>query len=59
MTPGTSALFALTANAVTDKVSEAFRGSHAELLHTNLSSDQAAQLREVFSDVDEQEPLRA
>ncbi|GAA4876634.1 DUF1269 domain-containing protein [Actinomycetospora straminea] len=59
VTPGSSALFALTANAVTDKVSEAFRGSHAELLHTNLSSDQEAALREVFTDVDEQEPLKA
>jgi uncharacterized membrane protein len=55
VTPGTSALFALTSNAVTDKVVEAFRGSHAELLHTNLSSDQEEQLREVFGDVDEGE----
>jgi uncharacterized membrane protein len=55
VTPGSSALFAMTANAVTDKVVEAFRGSHAELLHTNLSGDQEAQLREVFGDVDESE----
>ncbi|PVZ05397.1 DUF1269 domain-containing protein [Actinomycetospora cinnamomea] len=56
VTPGTSALFALTSNAVQDKVVEAFRGSHAELLHTNLSSEQEAQLREVFTDVDEEAP---
>lgn len=55
VTPGSSALFAMTANAVTDKVADAFRGSHAELLHTNLSGDQEAQLREVFGDVDESE----
>jgi uncharacterized membrane protein len=56
VTPGSSALFALTSNAVTDKVADAFRGSHAELLHTNLSGDQEEQLREVFGDVDEAEP---
>jgi uncharacterized membrane protein len=55
VTPGSSALFAMTANAVTDKVSEAFHGSQAELLHTNLSSEQEAQLREIFGDVDENE----
>jgi uncharacterized membrane protein len=59
VTPGTSALFALTSNAVTDKVVEAFRGSHAELLHTNLSSDQEEQLRGVFGDVEETEPTGA
>jgi len=52
VTPGTSALFALTANAVTDKVADAFRGSQAELLHTNLSGDQEAALREAFADED-------
>src|SRR3954454_10137232 len=59
VTPGTSALFALTSNAVTDKVVDAFRGSHAELLHTNLSSDQEQQLREVFGDVDDAQPAGA
>ncbi|MDD7942369.1 DUF1269 domain-containing protein [Actinomycetospora lutea] len=58
VTPGSSALFALTANAVTDKVSEAFRGSQAELLHTNLSGDQEARLREAFSDVDDDAPAQ-
>ena len=50
VTPGTSALFALTSEGVPDKVAEAFRGVDGELLHTNLSSEQEAQLREVFSD---------
>jgi uncharacterized membrane protein len=58
VTPGTSALFALTANAVQDRVAGAFRGSQAELLHTNLSSDQESQLREAFSDVEDEEPAR-
>jgi len=50
VTPGTSALFALTSDGVPDKVAEAFRGIDGELLHTNLSSEQEAQLREVFSE---------
>src|SRR3954452_6236750 len=59
VTPGTSALFALTSNAVTDKVADAFRGSQAELLHTNLSSEQEEQLRGVFGEVEETERTRA
>jgi uncharacterized membrane protein len=35
---------------VPDKVAEAFRGVNGELLHTNLSAEQEAQLREVFSE---------
>jgi uncharacterized membrane protein len=50
VTPGTSALFALTSDGVPDKVAEAFRGVDGELLHTNLSKEQEAQLREVFSE---------
>jgi uncharacterized membrane protein len=50
VTPGTSALFALTSDGVPDKVAAAFQGTHGELLHTNLSNDQEAQLREVFSE---------
>lgn len=51
VTPGTSALFVMTSDAVMDKVKEAF-ASHepSELLFTNLSSDQEAALREVFVD---------
>jgi uncharacterized membrane protein len=50
ITPGTSALFLMTSDAVQDKVVGAFEGTHAELLHTNLSSDQEAKLREVFAE---------
>lgn len=50
VTPGTSALFVLTSEAVTDKVKDAFEGSRAELIHTNLSDEQEAKLREVFTE---------
>jgi uncharacterized membrane protein len=50
VTPGSSALFAMTENAVTDRVLDAFRGTQAELISTNLSSEQEAKLREAFED---------
>jgi uncharacterized membrane protein len=50
VTPGTSALFALTSDGVPDKIAEAFRGVQGEVLHTNLSDDQEKQLREVFDE---------
>lgn len=51
VTPGTSALFLLTSDAVTDKVHAAFAGGpRAELLFTNLSNEQEAALRDAFSD---------
>jgi len=50
VTPGTSALFALTSDAVMDKVHEAFEGVPAELIYTNLSADEEARLREAFGD---------
>ena len=49
VTPGTSALFALTSGAVYDKVAAEFAGTEAELIHTNLSDEQEAKLREAFS----------
>ena len=49
VTPGTSALFAMTSDAVTDRVAEAFRGTQAELIRTNLSGDQEQRLREAFA----------
>ncbi|MCW0213513.1 MAG: DUF1269 domain-containing protein [Pseudonocardia sp.] len=52
VTPGTSALFVMTSNAVTDKVLDRFKGSGASLISTNLSSEQEAQLREAFSEVE-------
>ena len=50
VTEGTSAVFMMTADAVTDKVTDAIRdsGLEFELFYTNLSKDQEAQLREDF-----------
>lgn len=50
VTPGTSALFALTTNAVTDRVLENFKGTRAELISTNLSAEQEARLRQAFEE---------
>ena len=50
ITPGTSALFLMSSDAVIDKVREAFRGQQAELVSTNLSNEQERNLREVFSE---------
>jgi uncharacterized membrane protein len=51
VTPGTSALFLMTSGAVMEKVRDAFSGQGpAELLHTNLDSEQEAKLREVFAE---------
>jgi uncharacterized membrane protein len=49
ITPGTSALFVLTSDAVVDKVKDAFTGHEPDdLIFTNLSDDQEAALRQVF-----------
>ena len=50
VTPGTSALFALTSDAVLDKVRGAFAGNEPELLETNLSGEQESKLREAFAE---------
>lgn len=50
VTPGTSALFALTSGAVLDRVRGAFAGNEPELLETNLSGEEEAKLREVFAE---------
>jgi uncharacterized membrane protein len=50
ITPGTSALFLLTTDAVVDRVQEAFAGTHAELLITNLSREEEDALRLAFDD---------
>ena len=50
VTPGTSALFVLTSDAVMDKVHAAFAGQNPELVYTNLSADEEARLHEVFDD---------
>ena len=52
VTPGTSALFVMTSDAVQDKVFAAVKeaGLHGQLVHTNLSDDQEQRLREAFSE---------
>ncbi|VTR75535.1 DUF1269 domain-containing protein [Cellulomonas hominis] len=52
VTPGTSALFLLSSDAVPDKVVGALKdqGIHGELLQTNLSEADEAQLREAFEE---------
>jgi uncharacterized membrane protein len=50
VTPGTSALFALTSDAVFDRVREAFKDNEPELLETNLSGEEESRLREAFAE---------
>jgi uncharacterized membrane protein len=52
VTPGTSALFLLSSEAVMDRVSDRFKDTRAELISTNLTYDQEAKLREAFSEED-------
>lgn len=49
VTPGTSALFVLTAGAVVDRVAEAFTDAKAELIETNLSREDEDKLRNAFA----------
>jgi uncharacterized membrane protein len=50
VTPGTSALFVLSSDAVIDRIKDVFQDSHAELIASNLSAEQEAKLREVFTE---------
>jgi len=51
VTPGTSALFLLTTNAVLDRVKEGFTAQNpSELIYTNLSEEQESALRQVFEE---------
>jgi uncharacterized membrane protein len=52
VTPGTSALFLLSSDAVFDRVKEEFPSQEAELITTNLSTEQEAKLREAFASED-------
>ena len=46
VTPGTSALFVMTSDAVVDKVQASLRGPRAgELIFTNLGNEQETALR--------------
>jgi uncharacterized membrane protein len=50
VTPGTSALFVLSSDAVVDRVKDAFKDAQAELIASNLTAEQEAKLREVFTE---------
>ena len=50
VTPGTSALFVMSSDAVMDKVREAFTANRPELIFTNLSTEQENAIREVFAE---------
>jgi uncharacterized membrane protein len=50
ITPGTSAIFVLSSDAVIDKVREAFRSQRAVLIRTNLTAEEEVRLREIFSE---------
>ena len=50
VTPGTSALFLLTSDAVVERVKDAFDGLSAELISSNLSLEQEKELRDLFTE---------
>jgi len=50
VTEGTSALFLLTSGAVVDKVAEAMKGQHFEIISTSLAKEQEDQLRAAFAE---------
>ena len=50
VTPGTSALFVMTSDAVLDKVEAAFEGMDMKLATTNLSNEQEQALRHAFGE---------
>jgi uncharacterized membrane protein len=52
VTPGTSALFLMSSDAVVDKVRDSFGETRPELVFTNLSDEQETALREVFAEQD-------
>ena len=54
VTPGTSAIFLLTSNAVTERVQDAIKqqGLKPELIASNLSSEQEAKLAEAFAETE-------
>ena len=48
VTPGSSALFLMTSDAVLDRVVEKLKGRDFEIIATNLSNEQERKLRELF-----------
>jgi uncharacterized membrane protein len=55
VTPGTSALFVLSRDAVADRVQDALAGTAMELIASNLSAEEEARLREIFEDDEDEE----
>jgi uncharacterized membrane protein len=53
VTEGTSALFLLSSGAVMDRVVDAFKDTKFEIITTNLSQEQEAQLRAAFEQPEE------
>ena len=52
VTPGTSALFLLSSDAVLDRVAAEFSAAEAELISTNMSQEQESRLRAAFQQED-------
>jgi uncharacterized membrane protein len=52
VTPGTSALFLLSSDAVIDRVRNEFAGTEAALISTNMSEEQESRLRAAFQQED-------
>ena len=52
VTPGTSALFLLSSDAVFDRIRGQFAGTEAELISTNMSEEQESRLRAAFQQED-------
>jgi len=50
VTPGTSALFLMSSDAVIEKVRDAVSSTHPHLISTNLSKEEEAKLAEVFGE---------
>ena len=50
ITPGTSALFLLSSGAVVDKVADAVKDIQFEIIQTNLSKEQEAELKAAFGE---------
>jgi uncharacterized membrane protein len=50
VTEGTSALFLMSSDEVTDKIVEEFRGTEFEIIATNLTKEQEEKLQAAFSE---------
>jgi uncharacterized membrane protein len=59
VTPGTSALFVLSSDAVLDKVRPALASLQPQLIHSNLSTEQEQTLRDTFAGSDATVPHSA